>query len=66
MQTGATDMAQIRAKGVQAYGFGPAESIEDMQSERGAHGNDERISEQALLNYVQFLWYTVLEVAATP
>lgn len=66
MQTGATDMAQVRAKGVQAYGFGPTRTLEEMNSKRGAHGNDERISEQALLELVQFLWYTVLEVAATP
>jgi len=66
MQTGATDMAQVRAKGVQAYGIGPARTLEEMNSKRGAHGDDERISEIALLGLVQFLWYTVLEVAATP
>ena len=66
MQTGATDMAQLRAKGVQAYGIGPTRTLEEMNSNRGAHGDDERISEVALLGLVQFLWYTVLEVAATP
>ena len=66
MQTGATDMAQIRAKGVQAYGIGPTRTLEEKNSERGAHGDDERISEEALLGLVQFLWYTVIEVAATP
>jgi acetylornithine deacetylase/succinyl-diaminopimelate desuccinylase-like protein len=66
MQTGATDMAQVRAKGVQAYGIGPTRTLEEMNSKRGAHGDDERISEQALLGLVQFLRYTVLEVAATP
>jgi acetylornithine deacetylase/succinyl-diaminopimelate desuccinylase-like protein len=66
MQTGATDMAQVRAKGVQAYGIGPTRTLEEMNSKRGAHGDDERISETALLGLVQFLWYTVLEVAATP
>jgi hypothetical protein len=66
MQTGATDMAQVRAKGVQAYGIGPTRTLEEMNSKRGAHGDDERISEVALLGLVQFLWYTVLEVAATP
>jgi acetylornithine deacetylase/succinyl-diaminopimelate desuccinylase-like protein len=65
MQTGATDMAQVRAKGVQSYGYGPSRTLAETNSKRGAHGNDERISEQALLELVQFLWYTVLEVAAT-
>jgi len=66
MQTGATDMAQVRAKGVQAYGFGPRRTLEEMNSKSGPHGDDERISQQALLELTQFLWYTVLEVAATP
>ena len=64
MLTGATDMAQIRAKGVQAYGFGPIRHPEDFAAGRGAHGDDERISEEALSKLVQFLWYAVLEVAA--
>ena len=64
MLTGATDMAQIRAMGVQAYGFGPIRNPEDFAAGRGAHGDDERISEEALTKLVQFLWYAVLEVAA--
>src|SRR6185503_16947315 len=40
MLTGATDMAQLRARGVKAYG------ISEPQDERdpSAHGNDERVS----------------------
>ena len=64
MLTGATDMAQIRAKGIQAYGFGPIRNPEDFAAGRGPHGDDERISEEALTKLVQFLWYAVLEVAA--
>ncbi len=64
MLTGATDMAQIRAKGMQAYGFGPIRNPEDFAAGRGPHGDDERISEEALTKLVQFLWYAVLEVAA--
>ena len=63
MLTGATDMAQIRSKGVQAYGFGPIRNSEDFAAGRGAHGDDERISENALAELVQFLWYAVLEIA---
>ena len=59
MLTGATDMAQLRAKGVQAYGFGPIVEAGD----RGeAHANDERLAEASLYKLVEFLWYTILEV----
>jgi len=66
MMTGATDMAQVRAKGVQAYGFGPKRTLVEMTSARGAHGDDERIAEEALTELVLFLWHTVIAVAATP
>ena len=59
-------MAQVRAKGVQAYGFRPRRTLEEINSKRGPHGDDERISQRALLELTQFLWYTVLEIAATP
>ena len=63
MLTGATDMSQLRAKGVEAYGFGPIRSEEDRGKGGGAHGDDERIAEESLVKLVQFLWYVVLEVA---
>lgn len=66
MQTGATDMAQIRAKGVQAYGIGPARSIEEINSGYGAHGDNERVEERAFVDMVRYMWNVVLEVAATP
>ena len=62
MSSGATDMAQLRAKGVEAYGFGP---IIDERDGHGPHGDDERILETSLPKMVEFLWYSVLEVAAT-
>ena len=65
MLTGATDMAQIRARGTQCYGFGPIRTEIDITGGGGAHGDDERIMEGSLLNLVQFLWYAVLEVAAS-
>ena len=66
MLTGATDMAQVRAKGVSCYGFGPVRHEEDLVSGGGSHGDDERIPEDSLLLLVQFLWYTVLGIAASP
>ena len=65
MLNGATDMAQIRARGTQCYGFGPVRTEDDIGAGGGAHGDDERILESSLLSLVQFLWYAVVEVAAT-
>lgn len=65
MQTGATDMAQVRAKGVQAYGIGPARSIEELNSGYGAHGDNERIEEEAFVELVKYMWNVVIEIAAS-
>jgi acetylornithine deacetylase/succinyl-diaminopimelate desuccinylase-like protein len=65
MGTSATDMAQVRAMGVQAYGIGPARSVDEINSGFGAHGDNERISEEAFIGLVQYLWNVVIEVAAT-
>ena len=48
MSTGATDMAYLRAKGVQCYGIGPAIDIEDGPKGFGAHSDQERILESEL------------------
>jgi len=64
MSTGATDMAQVRAKGMQAYGIGPARSVEEINSGFGAHGDNERISEDAFVGFVRYMWNVVIEVAA--
>lgn len=65
MSTGATDMAQMRAKGVPSYGIGATRSVEEMNSGNGAHGDNERVSEDSVKQLVQFLWYTIMDVAAT-
>jgi acetylornithine deacetylase/succinyl-diaminopimelate desuccinylase-like protein len=65
MSTGATDMAQLRAKGVPAYGIGPTRSIEEINSGNGAHGDNERVSEESVRQLVQFLWYTIIDIAAS-
>jgi len=53
-------MAQLRAKGVAAYGFGPIVEAGDPGQ---AHANDERLAEASLYKLVEFLWYTILEAA---
>ena len=64
MATGATDMAQIRAKGTHAYGIGPARTLEEINSRFGSHSDDERISEASLKEMVRFLWNIVIEIGA--
>ena len=65
LATGATDMAQLRAKGTQAYGIGPRRTLEEINSRFGAHSDDERISEESLKELVRFLWNIVIEIGAT-
>ncbi len=65
MATGATDMAQLRAKGVDAYGIGPARTLEEINSRYGAHSDDERIAEESLKEMVRFLWEIVMEIGAS-
>jgi acetylornithine deacetylase/succinyl-diaminopimelate desuccinylase-like protein len=63
MLTGATDNAQLRAKGVQAYGIGPGAGLEQGPL-GGAHSDDEHISAASLRKMLEYLWNVVLEVAA--
>ncbi|MEK7674447.1 MAG: M20/M25/M40 family metallo-hydrolase [Verrucomicrobiota bacterium] len=62
MLTGATDSAQLRAKGVQAYGVG---SVSSDQDSARVHGNDERLSIDGLGKFLEFLYGAVVEVAAS-
>jgi len=64
MSTGATDMAQVRSKGVPSYGIGATRSIEEQNSGNGAHGDNERVSEESVRQLVQFVWYTIIDMAA--
>ena len=64
MLTGATDMAQLRAKGVKAYGIGPIVDDKDRMT-GGAHSDDERILEEGLYKVTEMTIRAVLEVAAT-
>jgi acetylornithine deacetylase/succinyl-diaminopimelate desuccinylase-like protein len=63
MSTGATDMAYLRAKGVQCYGIGPATDIEDGPKGFGAHSDQERILESELHRFVRFNWDVVSTLA---
>jgi acetylornithine deacetylase/succinyl-diaminopimelate desuccinylase-like protein len=61
MSTGASDMAQLRAKGIQSYGLGPAVTDED-RTLYGAHSDVERLSEASLYRFVEFVWTAVNEM----
>jgi acetylornithine deacetylase/succinyl-diaminopimelate desuccinylase-like protein len=62
MSTGSTDMAQLRAKGIQSYGIGPAMTAED-RTNYGAHSDVERLPEASLYKFVEFTWKVTTEVA---
>jgi len=64
MSTGATDMAYLRAKGVQCYGIGPAVDNEDGPKGFGSHSDQERILESELHRFVRFTWDIVTQLAA--
>jgi acetylornithine deacetylase/succinyl-diaminopimelate desuccinylase-like protein len=61
MLTGATDSAQLRVKGVQAYGLG---SVASDRERAAVHGNDERLSVEGLGKFVQLIYEAVTSVAA--
>ncbi len=64
MSTGATDMAYLRAKGIQSYGIGPLIDVEDGPKGFGAHSDQERILEAELHRFVRFYWDAVVSIAA--
>ena len=55
MSTGASDQAQLRAKGIQSYGIGPASTEADALN-YPAHGDVERLAESSLYPFVQYVW----------
>jgi acetylornithine deacetylase/succinyl-diaminopimelate desuccinylase-like protein len=62
MLNGATDMSYLRPKGVQSYGIGPATTEAD-EINYGAHSDVERLPEQSLYDFVQFVWNAAIEVS---
>jgi acetylornithine deacetylase/succinyl-diaminopimelate desuccinylase-like protein len=65
MSTGATDMAFLRARGIECYGIGPMTDSEDALKGFGAHSDQERILEEALFAFTRFNYDVVLRLAAT-
>lgn len=63
MPTGATDMAFLRAKGIECYGIGPMTDVEDGPKGFAAHSDQERIFEESLHKFVQFNWELVINLA---
>jgi acetylornithine deacetylase/succinyl-diaminopimelate desuccinylase-like protein len=63
MSTGATDMAYLRAKGIQCYGIGPATDIEDGPLGFGAHSDQERILESEILRFARFNLDVVMDLS---
>ena len=63
MSTGSSDKAQLRAKGMQSYGIGPAATESD-STNYGAHSDVERLLESSLYNFVEFTWNAVTEISA--
>lgn len=61
--TGATDSAQLRERGVHAYGLGTWADTEDAAR---VHGNDERASIEGMGRFLRFLYESVIGIAATP
>jgi acetylornithine deacetylase/succinyl-diaminopimelate desuccinylase-like protein len=65
MSTGATDMAYLRAKGIQCFGIGPATDSEDGPKGFGAHSDQERILERELNRFVRFHYELVRDLAGS-
>lgn len=63
MSTGATDMAYLRARGVQCFGIGPVTDTEDGPKGFGAHSDQERILEDELYRFVRFTYDIVADLA---
>jgi acetylornithine deacetylase/succinyl-diaminopimelate desuccinylase-like protein len=64
MMTAATDMAQLRARGIHAYGIGPAMTSVDF-TQHAWHSDVERLPDESLYQFVQFLWTAVTDAVAS-
>jgi len=65
MGTGATDMAYLRARGMQCFGIGPGIDAEDGPLGFGSHSDQERILESELYRFVHAHLDLVRRLAAT-
>jgi acetylornithine deacetylase/succinyl-diaminopimelate desuccinylase-like protein len=63
MGTGATDMAQVRNRGGQCFGIGPASDVEDAAKGFAAHSDQERILEAEIYRFVRFSYEILYDLA---
>ena len=63
MSTGATDLAPLRAKGVQCFGIGAAIDMEDGTRLFGMHSDQERLLESELYRFVRYNYEVVVHLA---
>jgi acetylornithine deacetylase/succinyl-diaminopimelate desuccinylase-like protein len=63
MGTGATDMSQLRPRGIQCYGVGAMRDDEDILKGFGAHSDQERMPEESVAKHLQFYWNAVTSIA---
>jgi acetylornithine deacetylase/succinyl-diaminopimelate desuccinylase-like protein len=63
MGTGATDMSQLRPRGVQCYGVGAARDDEDILKGFGAHSDQERMPGDSVPKHLEFFWNAVTTIA---
>jgi acetylornithine deacetylase/succinyl-diaminopimelate desuccinylase-like protein len=63
METGATDMSPLRARGVQCFGIGVAIDMEDGPKGYGMHSDQERVLESELYRFVRYTYESVVDLA---
>jgi acetylornithine deacetylase/succinyl-diaminopimelate desuccinylase-like protein len=63
MMNGATDMAQLRARGVQCFGIGAAIDMEDGPKGFGMHSDQERLLESELYRFIRYNYEVVSDLA---
>ena len=64
MSPGSSDKAQLRAKGQQSYGIGPAATTQDKVN-HSSHSDVERLAEASIYEFVEFVWRAVTGVAVS-
>jgi hypothetical protein len=62
MSTGGSDMLKLRIKGIQCYGIGAEVPKEDLMT-HAIHGDNERIKEDALYQFIRFEFEAVAKLA---
>ncbi len=63
MGTGATDMAQLRARSMQCFGISSATDVEDVPKGFNSHSDQERLLESELHRFVRYNWEAITSLA---